>query len=169
MKLLLKRSQATNLFKSPIFKLGVKIEFDEQEQALIKRYEFAKYRMTIAFEPTLLRNAGIVALVTLLVAWVLLSWLGGFGNFLALCAGGGAGWYYFDRTRETMYVRDFINGRYFDCPSVVALAKQEAFLSVTSSYLRQLMETAKNWGNTDTYDIEPLPPDEAKRLVIKRL
>lgn len=169
MKLLLQRTQGRSTFGKPIFRMMAKMELTDEEVALVERYDFAGYEIIPADEPGLIRNAVLIGLGAAVIAWFLFSSLGGLGSFLQLAAAVGAGWFYYDRMRERIFVRDFIHGRYFDCPSVLDLAKKEAFLQYSATLFRQLMETAKSWGDFEITDIPPLPPEEAKQLVIRKL
>ncbi len=58
-------------------------------------------------------------------------------------------------------------GRYFTCRSVVELAQKEAELDRIVTVLRQVMETAKHWGGTESIDVPVLDKDAAKQLVIQ--
>lgn len=176
MKLLLRRSQSlTRLpeglarFRRPVFKLWAMLEFEGDEQKLIDTYHFADTMLIEAIQPTLIRNTAIIGVGAFVVAYLLFSGAGFFGILLALAAGGGAGWIYFDRTRETIFVRDLLHGRYFDCKSVIALARKEAWLGVVTSYLRQVMESAKHWDGTEVREIEALSKEEAKLVAIRGL
>jgi hypothetical protein len=119
----------------------------------------------------LIRNTIIIAVGV----WVILFGLFATGMsttgafVVALIGGGGAGYFYFHQKRETIYVKDLIHGRYFSCRSVIELARKEAWLSVVTSFLRQVMESAKHWDGTETFDVDALPKDEAKLVMIKGL
>ncbi len=96
--------------------------------------------------------------------------MGGTGAFLgAVVVGGGAGYFYFHQKRETIFVKDLMHGRYFTCDSIIELARKEAWLGVVTSFLRQVMESAKQWDGAETLDIEALPKDEAKLVMLKGL
>ena len=88
---------------------------------------------------------------------------------IGLIGGGGAGYLFFDRKRETIYVKDLLHGRYFSCPSIIELARKEAWLEIIVSYLRQVMASAKHWDGTETLDVAALPKDEAKLVMIQGL
>lgn len=176
MKLLLKRSQTLShlpevlaRFRRPIFKLWVRLEFEGDEQALIDKYQFKDTALIAAIQPTLVRNTAIIGVAAFVIGYFIFSGLGFFGILVALAGGAGAGWYYFDRTRETIYVRDLIHGRYFDCNSVIALARQEAWLGVVTAYLRQVMESAKHWDGAEIREIEAMSKEEAKLVAIRGL
>ena len=89
------------------------------------------------------------------------------GFFAGLVCAGGAGWYIWNKYRETIFVSDLIQGRHFQCRSVVELAKKEAYLSNVVITLRQVMESARHWHGTQSQDIPVLPPNEAKQLIIQ--
>ena len=88
---------------------------------------------------------------------------------MALAAGIGAGYWFFNEKRETIFVKDLLHGRYFSCGSVIALARKEAWLETVVSYLRQVMESAKNWDGTERHKIEALPKDEARQVILRGL
>ena len=88
---------------------------------------------------------------------------------LAAAAGGGAGYWWFNEKRETIFVSDLLHGRHFSCPSVIELARKEAWLSTVTSFLRQVMESAKNWDGTETNEIDALPKAEAKLVMLRGL
>ncbi|EHK57051.1 hypothetical protein [Allomesorhizobium alhagi] len=170
MKLLFKREQSSGTTGTVKFKLWGKIELEEQEEEIIRRYAFDKAVLIDAFQPELMRKsayvgaAGFLAVVVLVNAAVGLS----AAMFLALFAGAGAGYFYYDRKRDTVFVRDLMHGRYFSCDSVVELARKEAWLGNITAYLRQVMESAKHWGGTETVPIPVLAREDAKELIVRR-
>jgi len=168
MKLLLKRSQTRGRFRMVIFKLWGKVELEGDEQKIIDRYDIDQAVLIFSDQPNLKRlaiGAGIVAAIILY--FVLGYILGGFGKFLGIVGGGFAGWFVFDRLRETIYVKDLLYGRDFRCWSIVTLATREHYLMGIVSYLRQVMESAKHWDGTETLDVPRLDPDTAKQIMIK--
>ena len=171
MKLLFKRNQTAGQVGKVKFQLWGKVELDEEETEIVRRYKFDNAILIEAIQPTLIRNAGLIAIgVWALLFGALVSGMGGTGAFLvAAIAGGGAGYFYFHQKRETIYVKDLIHGRYFTCVSIIELARKEAWLGVVTSFLRQVMESAKHWDGTETFDVEALPKDEAKLVMLKGL
>ena len=124
-----------------------------------------------AEQPKLIRNTILLGLGAFALAF---GFFGTFANtsiafLLGAAAGGGVGYWWFNEKRETIYVRDLIHGRYFSCPSVIELARKEAWLGVVTSFLRQVMESAKHWDGTETQDIAALPKAEAKLVMLKGL
>ena len=111
---------------------------------IVKRYRFDAARLIDVDQPLLMRNAIIIGLIAAAVVFLVASrfW---FGGALAIAAGIAAGYFFYDRNRETVLVRDLMHGRYFTCDSVVDLARKEAWLSSVAAVLRQVMETAKHW------------------------
>ncbi len=91
------------------------------------------------------------------------------GFLLGLISAGGFSYWYINEKRETIFVRDLLHGRHFKCESVVELARKEAWLTTIVSYLRQVMESAKNWDGTERHTVEPLPKDEARQFIIKSI
>ena len=171
MKLLFKRDQTAGSIGKVKFQLWGKVELDRDETEIVARYRFDNAVLIEAIQPTLIRNAILIGLgVGILLLAFLMPAVGGTGAFvLALLLGGGAGYLYFHQKRETIFVKDLIHGRYFSCDSIIELARKEAWLGVVTSFLRQVMESAKHWDGTETMDIAALPKDEAKLVMIRGL
>lgn len=171
MKLLFKREQTTGKVGRVQFKLWGKLELDADEQAIVQRYRFGEAVLIEALQPTLIRNTISIAVVVFVIAFGVLgpNINTGFAALLSLAIGGGCGALYFNEKRETIFVRDLIHGRYFSCSSVIELARKEAWLGVVTSFLRQVMESAKHWDGTETTEIEALPKAEAKLVMLKGL
>jgi len=153
------------------FLLWGKVELDEEEQALVTRYDFDGAVLIEAVQPDLLRK-GIYAGIGVFLIFELLigRLLGvGLGGLLGLAAAAFGGWLYIDKHRETIFVRDLIHGRNFKCDSVIELARKEAWLTTIVGYLRQVMESAKHWDGTEQFRIEPLPKEEARLVMIRGL
>lgn len=169
MELLFKRAQTAGTVGRVKFKLFAKVELDEGERAIIRRYHFDEAVLIEAFQPGLLHAAAIIwGLVFVLSAPVLVWFMGLlWGLLLALAAGIVAGWAYINEKRETIFVRDLIHGRHFSCGSVIDLAKKEAWLSGLVYFLRQVMESAKHWDGAESVPVEALPKDEARLLIMR--
>ena len=168
MQLLYNREQVSGA-RAPKFKLMAKIELEEQERSIMAHYRLDKTLLIRQSDPELLKQTAMVVaaafFVGLAVFIALLGWT--FGILLALAAAAGGGWFYWDKNREYIYVRDLLQGRHFTCRSVVDLAKKEAFLNDLTIILRQVMESARHWNSTQSQPIVVLPPDEAKRLIVR--
>ena len=170
MDLLFKREQTSGEAMRVRFKLWAKIELDTEEQGLINRYKFDRAMLIEVLQPDLLRKAIYVGVAAFIGSAIILPFI--FGKLAAvLCigAGIGAGWWYANEKRETIYVRDLMHGRNFKCDSVVDLARKEAWLATVVSFLRQVMETAKHWDGTESQKIEPLTKDEARQVILRGL
>lgn len=77
---------------------------------------------------------------------------------------------YYRELRESITVDDLLSGgRSWRCDSVAELIQKEAFLEGVASYLRQLLESAKNSDDREVISIKPLPKAEAKLAVLKAL
>lgn len=171
MKLLFKREQTPGKVGKVRFQLWGKVELDDTESEIVTRYKFDDAVLIEAVQPGLVRNTLLIAIgVFVVVFGFAATAIGTTAGFVAgLLGGGAAGYFYFDRKRETIYVKDLIHGRYFSCPSVIELARKEAWLETVVAFLRQVMESAKHWDGTESLDVEALPKDEAKLVMIKGL
>lgn len=171
MKLLFKRDQTAGAVGKAKFQLWGQVELDNDETEIVKRYRFDEAILIEAIQPTLIRNAILIAVgaIVLLVSILAPLFGTGAGFILAVLGGGGAGYYYFHQKRETIFVKDLIHGRNFTCDSIIELARKEAWLGTVTSFLRQVMESAKHWDGTETIDIDALPKDEAKLVMIRGL
>lgn len=171
MELLFKREQTAGKVRRVNFKLWGKIELDQDEQEIVKRYRFDEAVLIDVLQPNLLRATMFVATAVFLVtAFIVdLYWSIGTASLVGLLAGGGVGYWYLHEKRETIFVRDLLHGRHFTCDSVVELARKEAWLSVVVSFLRQVMESAKHWDGTEHITIEALPKDEARQVILRGL
>ena len=156
---------------APKFKLWAKIELDPEEKIVLDHYRFDNAVLIDSFQPELMKKAAIVGGVVFVVTTLFFLARSGFAGalFWGLLLGGAAGWFYFDKKRETIFVRDLLHGRYFSCGSVIDLARKEAWLETVTTFLRQVMESAKHWGGTEAIKIEALPKDLAKQLIIQSL
>ena len=175
MELLYQRQQVTG--RRPQFKLWAKVEPTEEEKDLINKYRMSGTVLVDVRQPGLLRTSifvGFIAFLAVFLALALyfvpelrLRWSWMMINAVSALLGCGAGFLYYDRMRETIYVRDLLHGRYFTCVSVIELARKEAYLESITGYFRQVVESAKHWGGTEKMPIEPLPPEQAKEFILK--
>lgn len=169
MDLLFKREQSNAASGGVNFKLWGKIELDEDEKSIVSKYKFDQAILIFADQPGLLRKSIFIGIGAMVAAIVLLNQMGMIGALIALAAGIGAGYWWYHQKRETIYVKDLLHGRHFNCDSVVDLARKEAWLGTVVSFLRQVMESAKHWDGTERHTVEPLPKDEARQVIIKGL
>ena len=169
MDLLFKREQTQGKLARVQFKLWGKIELDEEEQKLLERYRFHDAVLIAALQPLLIRQTLIVAGLTFWVAAAIFNLVFsiGFALLLGVAAGIGAGYWYLNEKRETIFVKDLLHGRYFSCSSVVELARKEAWLETVVAFFRQVMESAKHWDGTERHTIEALSKDEARQVILK--
>ena len=158
-------------FSSPNFKLWAKIELTAEEQKIISHYKFEKALLIDAIQPGLLKSAGMAGFVAFLLSLALTSSIIPFGGamWLSIIIGCGAGYLYFDKKRESIWVRDLMAGRYFACTSIIDLARKEAWLEAIVGYLRQVMKSAETWDGVETIPIKPMDKEAAKRFMIQGL
>lgn len=169
MNILFKRQQTSGQVGRVTFKLWSQIELDENEKAILKRYRFDEALLVDAIQPNLLRNSGIAGLVAGVFAYIVVDVVApaNIALLLALAAIGGGAYWWYHNNRETVFVRDLLHGRHFACKTVIDLAQKEAWLTSMVAFLRQVMESAKNWDGTETIPIIALPKDEARQVILK--
>jgi len=166
MDLLFKREQGTSTSGNATFKLWSKVELDEDEQAIVEKYKFDKAVLIDANQEGLLRQSIFVGIGVTILCGALLYNVGA-GFVLAIIAGIVAGYFWHDKRREKIFVKDLLHGRHFSCDSVVNLAKKEAFVVDAVTVLRQVMESAKHWDGTERHSVDALPKEDAKQLIIR--
>jgi len=168
MELLFRREQTTGKVGRVNFKLWAKLELDENEQALVKRYKFDQSQIVDETQPKLIRNSAVLGILAGLIATVILDLIfpASLALVLGLAAAIGAGYWWYNEKRERLYVKDLLHGRHFTCPSIIDLAKKEAWLTDVSSLVRQVMESAKHWDGTEKHVIEALPKEEARQVML---
>lgn len=172
MQLLFTRTQTKGKLARVAFQLKGQLILDSEEQKLMERYRLDEALLIAVLEPELIKRAQYIGVAVACMIGVLLA-----GAQLAPpillgisgVAGYGAYYWYKHQYRETVYVRDLMFGRHFTCQSVVELARKEAWLSTAVSFLRQVMESSKHWHEQEQQMIDPLPPEEARRVIIQGL
>lgn len=149
------------------FKLWAKLELDEPEQALVSRYKFDQSILIADAEPQLIRKAAFLGFIGCIIAYLIVGTIlpTGVALAIAVVAWAGTGYWYYNEKREKLFVKDLLHGRNFTCDGIIALTQKEAWLNSMSIVLRQVIETAKHWGGTETSDIPVLNREEAKQLV----
>jgi len=179
MNLLLDRDQnSANVFSliplrigsGVTFTLRASLELDKEEEALIRKYNFAKATL-VTSDPIddlkqSFRPAMVLGLITFIVVWFIGSFSLAFGPaiLVTLVMTG----VYFKTLREQIIVSELMaGGRKFRCDSIVALIQKEAYIENICAYLRQVLESAKNWDDREVLPIAPLSKEEAKRAVLK--
>jgi hypothetical protein len=170
MELLFKREQTTGKVGRVNFKLWGKLEPTSDEQALIARYRFDEAILIGADDTTLRVKAGRVGLIAGVIAAALFYYLADSGTVAVIggvAAGIGVGYWFMNERRETIFVKDMLHGRHFNCDSVVDLAKKEAWLEGACGLFRQVMESAKHWDGVERHTIEPLPKEQARELILR--
>lgn len=180
MNLLLSRDQKSAALFSLIplrigsgvmFHLRAALELEGNEEELIRKYRFANTPLVVsdpiedikmAFRPAL-----ILGFVTFVLSWFVLSFWSAVP--LALVVTIVMTVVYFRTLREQILVGDLMHGgRVFRCDSIVELIHKEAYLESIAEYLRQVLESAKHWGEREVVPIRPLPKAEAKLAVLRR-
>ena len=169
MDLLFKREQTDNLLGRIAFRLWAKVEMTDYEQALIDRYDFEKTTRLISDDSDFFKRALIIGAIVFILTAAVLSATSNVPDGLVggALVGAGAGYWYLNEKRETIYVKDLLFGRRFKCRSVIDLAKKEALLDSACLVLRQVMETAKHWEGVERNPIEALSKQDAKDLIVR--
>jgi hypothetical protein len=151
------------------FILDAKADLSEEERHLIQRYRIADARLVpddpIITVKSAIRSSTILIIPIFIVLIIIFGYLTGivltFLAYLILIV------FYYQQLRENIFVRDLINGRKFQCFSVVELIHKEASLEYLASYLRQLLESAAHWDDKEVIEIPPLSKEDAKLYVLK--
>ena len=170
MDLLLKREQNRNWRGRVVFRLWAKAEMAEDERALIDRYDLGDSCLIAADDFEHLKGAAVFGFVAFLIGGVLAGAYSGEiigGLAFGVIAGVGAGYWWLNEKRETIWMRDLLYGRRFKCDSIIELAQKEAMLDNACIALRQVVETAKHWDGVETRPVPVLPPEEAKEVVLR--
>ena len=152
------------------FSLHATLELDEEEKALIQKYNFTKAALVVSDPIEDLKQSFRPALLLGLVAFFIL-WLIGSFTFafsLAVLVTLVMTGVYFKTLREQIIVSELLEGgRKFRCDSIVELIQKEAYLRNICANLRQVLESAKTWDDREVVAIEPMSKDEAKLAVLK--
>lgn len=152
------------------FILHASLELDAEEEALIRKYDFAKATL-VASDPIedlkqSFRPALVLGLVSFVLIWLIISFSAALNlSILITLVMTGV---YFKTLREQIVVSELMaGGRKFRCDSIVALIQKEAYIENVCAYLRQVLESAKNWHDREVRPIAPLSKEDAKRAVLK--
>ncbi|MEL6503573.1 MAG: hypothetical protein AAFQ10_03865 [Pseudomonadota bacterium] len=177
MQLLLSRDQkAGSLSLVPLrigagvtFTLHATLQLEPEEDALLKKYALTTVPLIISSPiedfRNALRSALIVGAFVWLLMWILIGWWAAIPMAVAVTIIMTV--VYFFALREQLQVNHLmVGGRTFYCFSVRELIEKEAYLEGTCSYLRQLLESAKHWGDREAIDIPPLDREAAKQAVL---
>ncbi|MBZ0226971.1 MAG: hypothetical protein K8F58_00745 [Bauldia sp.] len=177
MNLLCERQQSSAAFTlvplqfggGVMFKLWAKVELDDDEFEMLRKYRFEDALLIADDWVATLRHCFRVSLTLGFALWIVLilffSWtMSATLAFLAVALITGL---YYNELRGNIYVRDLVHGRTFRCFSIVELIRKEHYLKGLSMYLRQVLESARNWDGQEVIAIPPLTPEQAKLLVIE--
>lgn len=152
------------------FSLHATLEPDEEEKALLQKYNFTK-AVLVASDPIedikqSFRPALLLGLVSFAVFWMIWSFTSALTiSFLVTLVMTGV---YFKTLREQIIVSELLeDGRKFRCDSIVELIQKEAFLRGICANLRQVLESAKTWHDREVFPIHALGADDAKLAVLK--
>ena len=155
-----------------MFHLHAELELDQEETELIQKYGFT-YAPMILSDPIddlkmAFRPAFLLGVVIFVVMWSSGSFTSAIPFSVLVIIGMTI--VYFRTMREQILVSDLLNGgRVFRCDSIVELVRKEAYLESISAYLRQVLESAKNWHDREVLPITPLDKKSAKEAVLKML
>ncbi len=169
MKVLMRHEQTQGLFRSVRFKLWGKVELEGDENKIIDRYDFRHALLIRETIEGLARWSIIIGLVASIPAFFIWSGFLGraTGTPLAIATGAFIGWFYYDRLRETVSVKDLLHGRYFRCKSIIDITQREQRLLDMVAVLRSVMEAAKHWDGTQASDVPVYDPETSRQIVLK--
>ena len=146
------------------------LEVTEDERALIERYSIDQSKVLVGDDTGLWRKGALAGLLVAVLVFPAFTYFG-FSPFLAgpssLLAWILAGYWWVNEKRETIFMKDLLHGRSFNCFSVVELAKKEAILEYMCQALRQVLESAKHWDGVEHREVIVLPPQEAKEFIVR--
>lgn len=170
MKVLLKREQTRKGLGRVSFKLWAMLETDDDERALIERYDMDEALVLLGDDEGLWKRGVLIGLLGAIVAFSIFTLIGFDATLagpLSLAAWIGTAYWWVNEKRETIFLKDLLHGRSFKCASIVDLAKKEAELEGMCQALRQVVESAKHWDGVEHRDVVVLPPEEAKAFIVK--
>ena len=170
MKVLLKREQRPGLFGRVSFKLWAMLEVDDDEKALIERYDIDESMVIQGYDEGLWKRGALVGVFGALLVFFIVNYFLydlTMAGVAALLAWMGTAYWWVNEKRETIYLKDLLHGRSFKCISIIDLAKKEAKLDDMCQALRQVIESAKHWDGVEHRDVIVLPPEEAKDFIVK--
>ncbi len=172
MKILMRRTQKPHwlFWWRVIFDLWCELELEPEERQLIDRYEFHKARLIIYQQENLLRNALITGAAVAFIVFFAVGYYFGrqAGGYFALVAGAFATWVHYDYFRLTIWVRDLMYGRMYECHDIVSLVVREEDLKNLVANFRRVMEAAKNWGGNSVYDVPAVDEELTRKIILKR-
>lgn len=169
MKILFRRAQArTLILKRVCFGLWCELELTEEEKGVIKHYGFDQ--AILYFQPWthLIRPALAWGAFTAFISFFLFGFFLGraIGGTLAIVVFAFTVWFYIDRWREIIWVKDVIHGRDFRCYDVTGLVLKERKLEELCGYFRDMMENAKNWDGNQIYEVPPFDAEMARKRIM---
>lgn len=179
MNLLFKRDQVSasvfslvplRIGSGVMFKLHAEVELNDEEKELVVRYRLSNIPLVVsdplddlrqAFRPALFLGIVTFPAVWFLGALMTAVWVSGLVVLVMTIV-------YFRTLREQIILSNLTEGgRTFYCDSVVTLIHKQAYLERICSYLRQVLESAKNWDDRERIRIEPLKKAEATKAVLE--
>ncbi|MGB0747122.1 MAG: hypothetical protein ACPGO3_00105 [Magnetospiraceae bacterium] len=103
MELLFKRDQTLSTAGKVKFKLWGKVELDDDEKEIVRRYRFDQAILIDAFQPLLIRRAALIGVGIFIVGGGILSTMfdSGAGFFFGALAGGAAGYWHYHQKPAT--------------------------------------------------------------------
>ncbi|MEX0957303.1 MAG: hypothetical protein WDZ83_19070 [Rhizobiaceae bacterium] len=178
MNLLLGRAQKDAVFSlvplrlgsGVMFQLHAELELNEEEKRLLATYKFTRASLVLSDPIDDLKKAFRPALLLGIPAYIVFWFIFGFWTApsVTLVFIGVMTVVYFRALRERILVSDLLDGgRTFHCDSIIDLIHKEAFLENICAYLRQVLESAKNWQDREIIPIAPLDKKVAKLVVLR--
>jgi hypothetical protein len=170
MQVLLQRVQ-----KGKVFSLWMKYELAKDEEELIDRYDIRKV-ILVEGNPReewsrARRMAGALAIIVYIagVFWAASQRANDFQALLgaiplAVLVFAVAVFVIRYKIRETINVRDILNGRHFACRSIITLLNKEEELGNLAQKFAVFLDTLKDWGGRAVVEIPPGRPPIARLI-----
>lgn len=162
MQLLLEHTQ-----RGKVFRLWAKYELLGEEEKLVGRYDIRKF-ILVEGNPRQERERALKMAAALAVVVGLIA-IPFFGTPLAAISWGiptfVIAWpVTYMRIKETIRVRDMLDGRHFSCRSITTLLQKEDQIGEMGEIFTRFLERLKNWEGREVIEMAPGRPPVARSV-----